>query len=149
MLPSQPLELFGHWQTEEYEPPTAENGIVPRNAYGNVELFKPCMLPKKTVHLQLPALNRVCKKLRIDCAQAVTGFDFHGGSSHPVYDGFVVCEEFRDVVVDAWHQEQQAEEQRAREKYEKRVYGNWKKLIKGLLIRRKLQHKYNFDNLNP
>uniref|UniRef100_A0A182LVG0 Rad4 beta-hairpin domain-containing protein n=1 Tax=Anopheles culicifacies TaxID=139723 RepID=A0A182LVG0_9DIPT len=148
MLPSQPLELFGYWQTEEYEPPTAENGIVPRNAYGNVELFKPCMLPKKTVHLQLPALNRICKKLRIDCAQAVTGFDFHGGSSHPVYDGFVVCEEFRDVVVDAWHQEQEAEEQRAREKYEKRVYGNWKKLIKGLLIRRKLQHKYNFDNLN-
>uniref|UniRef100_A0A182XXB6 Rad4 beta-hairpin domain-containing protein n=1 Tax=Anopheles stephensi TaxID=30069 RepID=A0A182XXB6_ANOST len=148
MLPAQPLELFGYWQTEEYEPPTAENGIVPRNAYGNVELFKPCMLPKKTVHLQLPALNRICKKLRIDCAQAVTGFDFHGGSSHPVYDGFVVCEEYRDIVVDAWHQEQQAEEQRAREKYEKRVYGNWKKLIKGLLIRRKLQHKYNFDNLN-
>ncbi|XP_050068452.1 DNA repair protein complementing XP-C cells homolog [Anopheles maculipalpis] len=148
MLPSQPLELFGHWQTEEYEPPTAEDGIVPRNAYGNVELFKPCMLPKKTVHLQLPGLNRICRKLRIDCAQAVTGFDFHGGSSHPVYDGFVVCEEFRDVVVDAWHQEQEAEEQRAREKYEKRVYGNWKKLIKGLLIRRKLQHKYNFDNLN-
>uniref|UniRef100_A0A182VXS8 Rad4 beta-hairpin domain-containing protein n=1 Tax=Anopheles minimus TaxID=112268 RepID=A0A182VXS8_9DIPT len=148
MLPSQPLELFGYWQTEEYDPPTAEDGIVPRNAYGNVELFKPCMLPKKTVHLQLPGLNRICKKLRIDCAQAVTGFDFHGGSSHPVYDGFVVCEEFRDVVVDAWHQEQEAEELRAREKYEKRVYGNWKKLIKGLLIRRKLQHKYNFDNLN-
>ncbi|XP_041760535.1 DNA repair protein complementing XP-C cells homolog [Anopheles merus] len=147
MLPSQPLELFGYWQTEEYDPPTAEGGIVPRNAYGNVELFKPCMLPKKTVHLQLPGLNRICKKLRIDCAQAVTGFDFHGGSSHPVYDGFVVCEEFKDVVVDAWHEEQQAEEQRAREKYEKRVYGNWKKLIKGLLIRRKLQHKYNFDNL--
>uniref|UniRef100_A0A182TGZ3 Rad4 beta-hairpin domain-containing protein n=1 Tax=Anopheles melas TaxID=34690 RepID=A0A182TGZ3_9DIPT len=147
MLPSQPLELFGYWQTEEYDPPTAEDGIVPRNAYGNVELFKPCMLPKKTVHLQLPGLNRICKKLRIDCAQAVTGFDFHGGSSHPVYDGFVVCEEFKDVVVDAWHEEQQAEEQRAREKYEKRVYGNWKKLIKGLLIRRKLQHKYNFDNL--
>ncbi|XP_050085965.1 DNA repair protein complementing XP-C cells homolog [Anopheles aquasalis] len=148
MLPSQPVELFGMWQTEEYDPPTAEDGIVPRNAYGNVELFKPCMLPKKTVHLRLPALNRICKKLSIDCAQAVTGFDFHGGSSHPVYDGFVVCEEYRDLVVDAWHEEQAAEEQRAREKYEKRVYGNWKRLIKGLLIRQKLQHKYNFDNLS-
>lgn len=46
------LELFGVWQTQPYEPPTAENGLVPRNAYGNVELFKPEMLPKKTVHLQ-------------------------------------------------------------------------------------------------
>lgn len=148
MLPAQPLELYGYWQTQDYEPPTAEDGIVPRNAYGNVELFKPCMLPKKTVHLQLPSLNRICKKLGIDCAQAVTGFDFHGGSSHPVYDGFVVCEEYKDLVVDAWYQEQEQEEKREREKYEKRVYGNWRKLIKGLLIRRKLQNKYNFDNLS-
>ncbi|XP_055539258.1 DNA repair protein complementing XP-C cells homolog [Wyeomyia smithii] len=148
MLAAQPLELYGYWQTQDYEPPTAEDGIVPRNAYGNVELFKPCMLPKKTVHLQLPGLNRICKKLGIDCAQAVTGFDFHGGSSHPVYDGFVVCEEYKDLVVDAWYQEQEEDEKREREKYEKRVYGNWKKLIKGLLIRRKLQNKYNFDNLS-
>lgn len=47
-----PLEIFGYWQTQEYEPPVAENGIVPRNAYGNVELFKTCMLPIGTVHLQ-------------------------------------------------------------------------------------------------
>lgn len=55
VIKDQPLEIFGYWQTQEYEPPTAENGIVPRNAYGNVELFKDCMLPKKTVHLK-------CKK---------------------------------------------------------------------------------------
>lgn len=47
-----PLEIFGIWQTQDYVPPTAENGVVPRNAYGNVELFKMCMLPKGTVHLQ-------------------------------------------------------------------------------------------------
>lgn len=52
MLKPEKLEIFGFWQTQPYEPPTAENGIVPRNAYGNVELFKPEMLPKKTVHLQ-------------------------------------------------------------------------------------------------
>jgi xeroderma pigmentosum group C-complementing protein len=47
-----PLELYGIWQTDEYDPPTAVGGKVPRNEYGNVELFKPCMLPKGTVHLQ-------------------------------------------------------------------------------------------------
>lgn len=52
MLEPQPLEIFGIWQTQPYEPPVAENGIVPRNAYGNVELFKPEMLPKNTVHLR-------------------------------------------------------------------------------------------------
>lgn len=80
-----PLELFGIWQTKDYEPPVAENGMVPRNSYGNVELFKKSMLPIGCVHLQLPGLNRVCKKLGIDCAQAVTGFDSSGGWPYPVY----------------------------------------------------------------
>lgn len=144
VIKDQPLEIFGYWQTQEYEPPTAENGIVPRNAYGNVELFKDCMLPKKTVHLRLPGLMRICKKLNIDCANAVVGFDFHQGACHPMYDGFIVCEEFREVVTAAWEEDQQVQVLKEQEKYETRVYGNWKKLIKGLLIRERLKKKYNF-----
>lgn len=146
MLDPLPLEIFGYWQTQPYEPPTAENGIVPRNAYGNVELFKPEMLPKKTVHLQLPSLNRTCKKMKIDCAQAVVGFDFHSGASHPTFDGFVICEEFAEIVVAQWWEDQEEAQRKEEEKYNQRVYGNWKKLIKGLLIRRHLQRKYNFAN---
>ncbi|KAH8246595.1 hypothetical protein KR038_003790 [Drosophila bunnanda] len=144
VIKDQPLEIFGYWQTQDYEPPTAENGIVPRNAYGNVELFKACMLPKKTVHLRLPGLMRVCKKLNIDCANAVIGFDFHQGACHPMYDGFIVCEEFQEVVTAAWEEDQQEQARKEQEKYEARVYGNWKKLIKGLLIRERLKKKYNF-----
>ncbi|EDV55925.2 DNA repair protein complementing XP-C cells homolog isoform X2 [Drosophila erecta] len=144
VIKDQPLEIFGYWQTQDYEPPTAENGIVPRNAYGNVELFKACMLPKKTVHLRLPGLLRICKKLNIDCANAVIGFDFHQGACHPMYDGFIVCEEFREVVTAAWEEDQQEQARKEQEKYETRVYGNWKKLIKGVLIRERLKKKYNF-----
>lgn len=57
VIKDQPLELFGKWQTKEYEPPVAENGIVPKNAYGNVELFKACMLPINTVHLPCKELD--------------------------------------------------------------------------------------------
>lgn len=57
---------------------------VPRNDYGNVYLFKPCMLPVGCAHLRLSNLHRVAKKLTIDAAPAVTGFDFHGGYSHAV-----------------------------------------------------------------
>ncbi|XP_023031840.1 DNA repair protein complementing XP-C cells homolog isoform X1 [Drosophila willistoni] len=144
VIKDQPLEIFGYWQTQEYEPPTAENGLVPRNAYGNVELFKACMLPKKTVHMRLPGLMRICKKLNIDCANAVIGFDFHQGACHPMYDGFVVCEEFEEVVTAAWEEDQEEQSRKAQEKYEARVYGNWKKLIRGLLIRERLKKKYNF-----
>ncbi|XP_053671425.1 DNA repair protein complementing XP-C cells homolog [Anopheles nili] len=146
-LKDQRCELFGHWQTDEYDPPTAENGLVPRNEYGNVELFTDKMLPKGTVHLKLPGLNKVCKRLQIDCASAVTGFEMAKMRMIPVYDGFVVCQEFADQLVEEWYKEMEEEERREQEKLEKRIYGNWKRLIKGLLVRRKLQNKYNFDNL--
>jgi hypothetical protein len=92
----------------------------------------------------VPGLNKTCRRLNIDCAAAVVGFDFHGGWSHPVYDGFVICEEFMDQAVDAWNRDQEEQERKDREKYETRVYGNWKRLIKGLFIRKRLQTKYNF-----
>ncbi|KAJ8963833.1 hypothetical protein NQ314_005348 [Rhamnusium bicolor] len=126
-------------KTMDYEPPTAENGVVPRNAFGNVELFKACMLPKGTVHLKLPGLNKICRRMDIDCASAIVGFDFHCGWSHPMYDGFVVCEEFADTLVAAWELKE-----KKMKKIEKRVYGNWKKLIKGLLIRERLKARYDF-----
>ncbi|KAK6625750.1 hypothetical protein RUM43_006049 [Polyplax serrata] len=139
-----PLELFGYWQTEEYIPPIAVDGKVPRNEYGNVDLFKPCMLPIGTVHLQIPALNKVARKLGIDCAPATVGFDFHSGGSHPVFDGFVVCQEFKEILLDTWNKEIDESAKKSEEKKEKRIYGNWKRLIRGLLIREKLKLKYSF-----
>jgi hypothetical protein len=43
----------------------------------------------------------VAKKLGIDCAPAMIGWDFHAGGSHPAYDGWVVCAEFEDALRDA------------------------------------------------
>ncbi|ETE67678.1 DNA repair protein complementing XP-C cells, partial [Ophiophagus hannah] len=98
------LPLFGLWQTEKYQPPLAVDG-----------------------RLNLPSLHRVARKLDIDCVPAVTGFDFHGGYSHPVTEGYVICEEYK-------------------EKREKRVLGNWKLLVKGLLIKERLKKRYSTKN---
>ncbi|XP_077678763.1 DNA repair protein complementing XP-C cells isoform X4 [Eretmochelys imbricata] len=136
------LGLFGLWQTEEYQPPVAVDGRVPRNEYGNVYLFLPCMLPIGCVQLKLPNLHRVARKLDIDCVQAITGFDFHGGYSHPVTDGYIVCEEYKEVLVAAWENEQAEIEKKEKEKREKRALGNWKLLTKGLLIRERLKQRY-------
>ncbi|XP_007888569.2 DNA repair protein complementing XP-C cells isoform X1 [Callorhinchus milii] len=140
------LGLFGYWQTEEYQPPIAIDGKVPRNEFGNVNLFKPCMLPIGCSHLRVPNLSRVARKLNIDCVPAVTGFDTHSGCSHAVVDGYVVCEEYKEVLLDAWHSEQIEIEKKAREKREKRVITNWKLLVKGLLIRERLKQRYSTEN---
>lgn len=146
ILKEQPLELFGLWQTEPYMPPIAFNGKVPRNEWGNVELFKSCMLPVGTVHLRAPGLARVASKLNIDCVPAVVGFEGHCRGVHPVFDGWVVCEEFKDTLMAAWEEEQANISNREEEKRLKRIYGNWKKLIKGVLIKEKLRMKYMNDD---
>lgn len=92
----------------------------------------------------VPGLLRVAKKLNIDCAPAVVGFDFHAGGSHPVNDGFVVCKEYEDTLVDAWNQEVDESRKREQKRFEDRVYGNWKRLVKALLIRERLKIKYNY-----
>ncbi|XP_055022336.1 DNA repair protein complementing XP-C cells [Boleophthalmus pectinirostris] len=136
------LALFGEWQTEEYQPPIAVDGKVPRNDYGNVYLFKPCMLPVGCVHLKLTNLNRVARKLNLDAAPAVTGFDFHGGYSHAVTDGYIVCEEHEEILRAAWVEEQEIYKQKEKEKREKKAISNWTLLTKGLLIRERLKRRY-------
>ncbi|KAM8930517.1 DNA repair protein complementing XP-C cells [Pelodytes ibericus] len=136
------LALYGPWQTEDYQPPVAVDGKVPRNEFGNVYMFKPSMLPIGCAHLHVPNLNRVARKLNIDCVQAITGFDFHGGYSHAVIDGYIVCEEYKDVLLAAWDNDQAEIERKQKEKREKRVLGNWKLLIKGVLIRERLKARY-------
>lgn len=138
----EPLDLFGPWQTEKYIPPVAVDGKVPRNEYGNVELFKPWMLPGGCVHVPINGMQSVIRKSGIDAAPAMIGWDFSGGGAHPVFDGYVVCKENADALMDAWNQAQELAEERAREKREKRILDNWKKLVKGLLFREKVRSKY-------
>ena len=38
--------------------------------------------------LTVPGIQRVARKLGVDYAQAMVGWDYHGGSSHPVYGGW-------------------------------------------------------------
>uniref|UniRef100_A0A671MAA4 Xeroderma pigmentosum, complementation group C n=1 Tax=Sinocyclocheilus anshuiensis TaxID=1608454 RepID=A0A671MAA4_9TELE len=141
------LPLFGVWQTEEYQPPIAVDGKVPRNEFGNVYMFKSCMLPVGCVHLHLPNLHRVARKLNIDCAVAVTGFDYHCGFAHAVNDGYIVCEEHQEILKAAWENEQDIQQKKEQEKREKRVVANWTLLVKGLLIKERLKRRYGQQGL--
>ena len=80
--------------------------------------------------------------MQIDCAPAVVGFDFHSGASHPTFDGFIVAKEFEDTLRSAWVVDRIETEKRYKEKREARIFGNWRKLIKGMIIREKLRIKY-------
>lgn len=146
ILPEKEMvDLFGEWQTEPYRPPVAANGIVPRNLFGNVDLYDPRMLPIGTVHLKLARIQRIAAKLNIDCAPAVTGFDCNnhrGYGSRPVIEGFVICKENEPTLMEAWNKDKAYRDRRAEHFKTQRSLANWKRLIKGLLIKTRLQIKY-------
>ena len=90
----------------------------------------------------MPNLNRICRKLDIDCVAAVVGFDAHGGFSHAVYDGWIICEEFKETVTLAYQEYEFEEAKKMIQKRTDKVIGNWKKLTKLLLLRERLKLKY-------
>uniref|UniRef100_A0A3B5A7N3 XPC complex subunit, DNA damage recognition and repair factor n=1 Tax=Stegastes partitus TaxID=144197 RepID=A0A3B5A7N3_9TELE len=130
------LPLFGEWQTEEYQPPIAVDGKVPRNDYGNVYLFKPCMLPVGCVHVRLSNLHRVARKLNLDAAPAVT--DGTDESKHSGLKLNLNCSVSQCHISFFFPFTFQ--------KKEKRVIANWTLLVKGLLIRERLKQRYSKKN---
>lgn len=49
--------LYATHQVELYRPLPIEDGVIPKNAYGNMDLFVDSMLPEGAVHL--PCTNRL------------------------------------------------------------------------------------------
>ncbi|CAH2446038.1 DNA repair protein [Komagataella phaffii CBS 7435] len=93
--------LYAEFQTELYIPPPIENGIVPKNAYGNIDVYVKTMLPKNGAHITGKRAIKAAKLLGIDFAPAVVGFDFGGnnkGVANARIDGIVVAKEFEEAM---------------------------------------------------
>lgn len=139
--------LYARDQTEFIIPPPIVDGIIPKNDYGNIDCFVPSMVPQGAAHVPLPGTVRLCKKLGIDYAEAVTGFEFGSKMAVPVIQGVVIAAENEDLLRDAWRID--AEEKRKREelKAEKRILQTWRKFLFGLRITERVQEEYGgFDN---
>ncbi len=134
--------LYAWDQTDWIIPPPIEHGVIPKNAFGNMDCYVPTMVPKGAVHIPLRSTVRVCKKLGIDYAEAVTGFEFGNKRAVPVITGVVVAEENKDAVMDVWKKEE--EERRIKEegKREKMALATWRKWLMGLRIIQRVREEY-------
>ncbi len=137
--------LYCRDQTEYIIPPPIKDGIIPRNGYGNIDCFVPSMVPRGAVHIPMRGTVRICKKLEIDYAEAVTGFEFGKKMAIPVVEGVVVAEEHEAAVRAGW--EDYAEQQRVKEegKLEQAVLKLWKRMLMGLRIRERVSDTYGED----
>ncbi|EER45618.1 Rad4 family protein [Histoplasma capsulatum H143] len=134
--------LYALYQTEYIIPPPIKDGKIPKNAYGNIDCFVPSMIPKGATHIPLRGTVRICKKLGVDYAEAVTGFEFGSKMAVPVIEGVVVASENAGLVKDAWLAEDAERRKREQLKHDKLILSMWRKFIMGLRIAERIQAEY-------
>uniref|UniRef100_A0A0A9DIQ6 Rad4 beta-hairpin domain-containing protein n=1 Tax=Arundo donax TaxID=35708 RepID=A0A0A9DIQ6_ARUDO len=136
------LELYGEWQLGPLQLPHAVNGIVPKNERGQVDVWSEKCLPPGTVHLRLPRLFKVAKRLGIDYAPAMVGFDYCSGRCLPVFDGIVVCTEFKIAILEAYGEEEEQRQAHERKQEEVQALSRWYQLLCSIVTRQRLKDSY-------
>ena len=164
------VALYGRWQTEPYVPAPIVNGVIPKNKYNNMDLFKPSMLPPGASHItevllqshlidamkgenpfenvdvaevRMPSMKRMARSLGIDFAEAVVGFEVHGGRSVPTINGIVVAQENEAAVRDRYVEDVLKEIERTREHNDKENQKQQKLDTKRAQIKKRLKERYD------
>lgn len=92
--------LYAEYQTHTYHPPPVVQGRIPKNSYGNLDVYVPSMIPPGGIHIKQPEAARAARLLGIDYADAVTGFDFKGRRGTAVFGGIVVATEYQEALAE-------------------------------------------------
>ena len=126
--------LYAAHQTTVYTPPPVLSSRIPKNAYGNLDIYTPSMVPPGGIHIPHPSTARAAKILGIDYADAVTGFSFKGRHGTAVIQGAVVAVECREAVetIIQKFEDEIAEAEEARRTFE--ALRMWRRLLAGLRI---------------
>ncbi|KAI1143098.1 Rad4-domain-containing protein [Hypoxylon sp. FL0543] len=136
----QPLYSFE--QTDWIIPPPIQNGVIPKNEYGNIDMFAEHMCPEGAVHVPYRGVVRVCKRLQIDYAEAVVGFEFGHRMAVPVIQGVVIAEENYDRVMEELEKDEAERARKENEKRRKEVMTTWRKFLMGLRIADRFKRDY-------
>lgn len=121
-----------------YKAPPVVKGRVPKNVYGNLDIYTPTMVPAGGSHILHPETARAARTLGIDYSDAVTGFSFKGRHGTAVICGAVIATEFREAVQEVLHafEDEMADEEAHRRSSEALRF--WKRLLTGLRIRERI-----------
>lgn len=134
--------MYARDQTDWIIPPPIKDGVIPKNAYGNIDCFVPTMVPKGAAHIPFRSTVKVCKRLEIDFAEAVTGFEFGKQMAVPVITGVVVAKEYEARVLKEWAKDEEERKIKEEGKREKLALGTWRKWLMGLRVIQRVRVEY-------
>jgi len=144
--------LYSEKQTELYIPPPVINGVVPKNTYGNIDIYVPSMVPAGAAHIIRPSISLAAQFAGIDYADAVTGFDFVRNKASARVNGIVVAQDTVEGLLEVWEgmmERVKGEEERRRVQG---VMERWRRFLIGMGIRRRLEEthgKVEDENIVP
>ncbi|OTB06283.1 hypothetical protein M426DRAFT_55613 [Hypoxylon sp. CI-4A] len=138
--------LYSSEQTDWIIPPPIQNGVIPKNEYGNIDMFAEHMCPEGAIHVPYRGVVRVCKRLEIDYAEAVVGFEFGHRMAVPVIQGVVIAEENYERVIEELEKDEAEKARKENEKRRKEVFTTWRKFLFGLRIAERFRQEHgHFD----
>ncbi|KAK0672931.1 putative DNA repair protein rhp41 [Cercophora samala] len=130
--------VFIESQTELYVPPPVVGGKVPRNRFGNVDVYVGSMVPKGGVHIPHEKARRAGYILGVDAAPALTGFEFRGRQGTAVLRGVVVAVEYKEAMEAVIQGLEDVEVEEEEERKRRVVLAVWRRMLKGLRIRERI-----------
>ena len=136
------VALYAEYQTDVYVPPPVVGGRVPRNGYGNLDVYVPTMIPPGAVHIRHPLAAQAAKTLKIDAAEAVTGFKFKGRQGTAIIDGIVVDSQYTAAMIAATTAIEDELEERVNLQRAAILNDTWKKMHASLKVRQRLENEY-------
>ncbi|RKK17635.1 hypothetical protein BFJ66_g7516 [Fusarium oxysporum f. sp. cepae] len=134
--------LYSWEQTDWIIPPPIKDGVIPKNEYGNIDLFAEHMCPEGAVHVPFRGAMRVCKKLQIDYAEAVVDFEFGHRMAVPVIQGVVIAEENHDMVMVELEKDEAERARKEDEKRRKKALAQWRRFLMGMRIAERIRQEY-------
>lgn len=136
--------LYAERQTERYIPPPIVNGKIPTNAYKNIDIYEPWMIPEGCVHISNKEAEKAAKIMRIEYVPAVIGFDFDGGGKRrrrevkAKIQGIVTFKEYQEaveLVADSLKEQKDEDDQKRKELL---ILRSWRIFLTKLQIKNRL-----------
>ncbi|GEQ67758.1 hypothetical protein JCM33374_g1423 [Metschnikowia sp. JCM 33374] len=149
------VRLYAEFQTELYRPPPIIDGKITKNAYGNVEIFKPTMVPDNgflvriSHDVSMKMLESAARRiLNIDYAKAIVSFDFgKGGQKNKrtptaKEGGILIDIQYKEAMLAVVEGLKEQEEQEKREAVELNALRSWNFFLKKLQIIKRLDRNH-------
>jgi xeroderma pigmentosum group C-complementing protein len=134
--------LYTERQTELYIPQPVENGVVPKNNYGNIDIYTPSMVPAGGTHIIRPSIALAAQFAGIDYADAVTGFDYVKNKASVRLNGIIVAKENEDGLLTIWEGMMDRVKDEEERRRVRTVLDRWRRFFVKMGVRRDLNERH-------